>query len=351
MEKIGVLSPERLHELWQWYLTQKQLQPHLAKNFPQRRPIDEVSPHRVFVKNTGTEIIPSFACMRIIGVEDVAGRTTLKVEKPTSTSGEFVFNSHFPIAIESATESGVGWAFRHGIVTMLGDEPSEAGASYGPIVDSWEVEQGGSQFVVFGRHDFSDRALVGRFNGGLSVTHGIVTAALGCGYYTIEKAVWSGDRDTAGSGLGSGSGIGSGYGSGLEDCDVCLNVTGEGTADCEITLAYPPVQVTGTGVFVTAYDSASALIPLVVGSSVKMIDMGDTNSASGSGSGSGDDATPIWQILRGLMSHTIQYKERWDCCDGDGESGIETLIGKTPVILIGKECDEIICGSCSTGSG
>lgn len=183
-------------------------------------------------------------------------------------------------------------------------------------------------------------------DGGLRVQHGIVTANLGCGYYTIEKAVWSGDREAAGVGLGSGSGV--------VDCDICYDVTGENTDACAITLTYPPVQVTGTGVFVTAYDSASVLIPLVVGSSVKMINMGDTESnasGSGSGSGSGSEVTPIWQIIRGLMTHTVQYKERWDCCDGAGESGVETLLGRTPVILIGKECEEIICGTCETGSG
>ena len=182
-----------------------------------------------------------------------------------------------------------------------------------------------------------------RGGGRLNVQHGIVTTNLGCGYYTIEKAIWSGDREAAGSGLGSGSGIG--------DCDVCYDITGADTAECAITLTYPPVQVTGTGVFVTAYDSASVLIPLVIGSSVKMINMGDTSSATGSGSGSGADATPIWQIIRGLMQHTVQYKERWDCCDGAYESGVETLLGRTPVILIGKECDEIPCGTCATGSG
>ncbi len=98
--------------------------------------------------------------------------------------------------------------------------------------------------------------------------------------------------------------------------------------------------------FVTAYDSASALIPLVVGTSVKMINMGDTNSNAGSGSGSGE-SEPIWQILRGMMNHVVEYKERWDCCLPDGP---ETLIGKTPVILIGKECEEILCGECP-GSG
>jgi len=152
--------------MWQDFLTRQQLGPQLRYNFPDRRPVEDVSPHRVKVKNDSGEIIPAFACMRITGVEDIGGQTCIKVEKPTSTDGEFLFNSQFAIAVPATGELGVGWAYRHGIVTMLGDEPTEPGAAFGPIVGSWEIEEGGDKFVVFGRHDFSERALVGRFNGG-----------------------------------------------------------------------------------------------------------------------------------------------------------------------------------------
>ena len=152
--------------MWQDFLTRQQLGPQLRYNFPDRRPVEDVSPHRVKVKNDSGEIIPAFACMRITGVEDIGGQTCIKVEKPTSTDGEFLFNSQFAIAVPATGELGVGWAYRHGVVTMLGDVPTEPGAAFGPIVGSWEIEEGGDKFVVFGRHDFSDRALVGRFNGG-----------------------------------------------------------------------------------------------------------------------------------------------------------------------------------------
>lgn len=173
MQRIGVVSPEQMYAMWQDYLTRQQLAPQIRYNYPQRRPIDEVSPHRVKVKNTGSEVIPAFACMRITGVEDIGGQTCIKVEKPTSTDGEFLFNSQFEIAVPATGELGVGWAYRHGVVTMLGDEPTEPGAAFGPIVGSWEIEEGGDNFVVFGRHDFSERALVGRFNGGSGGGHTI----------------------------------------------------------------------------------------------------------------------------------------------------------------------------------
>jgi hypothetical protein len=187
MNAIGVLPAEQMRELWQWYQSQKQLPAQLTKNFPQRRPIDEPSPHRAFIYNTGSEIIPAFACVRVVGTREINNITAIDVEKPTSTDGEFLLNGPYPIAVPSSTEPGVGWAYRHGVVTMLGDEPTEPGASYGPIVGSWEIEEGGDKFVVFGRHDFSDRALVGRFNGGGTISQwGLVNAKLGCGWYTIE---------------------------------------------------------------------------------------------------------------------------------------------------------------------
>lgn len=168
MERIGVVSPEQMHAMWQDYLTRQQLAPQIRYNYPQRRPVEDVSPHRVKVKNTTSEVIPAFACMRITGVEDIGGQTCIKVEKPTSTDGEFLFNGPFPIAIpadateDAPEELGVGWAFRHGVITMLGDAPTYAGAMYGPTVSSWEISEGGGAFVVYGRQDISSRALLGQ---------------------------------------------------------------------------------------------------------------------------------------------------------------------------------------------
>ena len=181
----GTFTPEQAHQLWQDYQTRQQLQPHISQNFPQRREINEVSPHRAFVKNTETEEIPAYACMQVTGVEDVAGRTTITVSKPTTLDGQYLFNSQFAIPAESATTSGVGWAYRYGLVVMLGDTPTTPGESYQPIVASWEVEAGGSGFVVYGRHNANDRALIGR-----------ITSSGGSGEYfwfTVDSLVCPGD--------------------------------------------------------------------------------------------------------------------------------------------------------------
>ncbi len=190
MEPIGVLPVEQMRDMYQWYLSQKQLPSQQTKNYPQRRPIDEPSPHRVFVYNTGSEIIPPYACMRIVGTRNINNVTAIDVEKPTSTDGEFLFNSQYPIAVPSSTKTGVGWAYRFGVVVMTGDDPSEPGVEYLPIVDSWEVEEGAGPFVVYGHHraneNGDDRALIGKFSGGGGGgTHEI--------WFTIESVICNDD--------------------------------------------------------------------------------------------------------------------------------------------------------------
>lgn len=177
--------------LWQDYLNRQQLKTQLTKNFPTRRPLDEVSPHRVFVKNTTAETIPSFACMQITGTEVAGNRTTLKVEKPTSTDGQYVFNCEYPIAVD-----GVGWAYRFGIVVMQGDAPSETGVEYSPIVGSWEIEEASGPFVVFGEYEIEGSAFtytplvigrIGSTGGGGGETIWFTIDEMVCDPYGVEE--------------------------------------------------------------------------------------------------------------------------------------------------------------------
>lgn len=336
MDAIGVFTPEQARLLWQEYQNRKQLEPHVQHNYPQRRSIDEVSPHRVFVKNSEDETIPPYACMRITGTQVIGGRTALTVEKPTSTSGEFVFNSQYEIEA-----SGNGWAYRFGIVVMLGDAPSAAGVSYLPIVASWEIEEGAGPFVVFGEHNATVRALIGRFAGGTTdIEDGIVSERLGCGRYMIEL----GTLEDCGP-LGSASESGSG-----DNCDPCLDHTGSGSAGCGITLPIPPNRVIGNGTFVEAYDPASVHIELVIDSDcvVARVAAGCVDG-SGSGSGSGGDTPLDWRVIRGYQEHIVQYKEDGECCP---TTGVWQTTRKMPIILIGHECDWVACEPCPPeGSG
>ena len=168
MDQIGAFTPEQARLLWQDFLTRRQQNYTLTANYPIRKPIYEEQTHRVFVKNTEAEAIPPYACMRVTGVATVGEQTVITVEKPSSTDGEFLFNSQFEIPVENTANGvfGIGWAYRYGVVIMLGEPPTAASVTYGPQVDSWEVIEGSGPFVVYGVHDADDRGLIGRFAGG-----------------------------------------------------------------------------------------------------------------------------------------------------------------------------------------
>lgn len=194
--EIGTFTPEQAKLLWQDYQERKQLQPQLQQNFPRRRIIDEVSPHRVFVLNESGEEIPAYGCLEITGTAVVSDRTCVTVEKPSKLDGEYLFNSQFAIPASGESESGVGWAYRFGVVRMLGTPPSEPTA-YRPIVGSWEVEEGEGPFVVFGEDNAVDDALIGRIGkvatGGGRQIQGEITAVRTAGT-TGEDAPYAGLR-------------------------------------------------------------------------------------------------------------------------------------------------------------
>jgi len=175
-------------------------------------------------------------------------------------------------------------------------------------------------------------------SGGGTLRHGIVRSNDGCGYYTVELGTWSGNLNTSGVGIGSDS-------SGVDrNCDVCYDVVGAGTSSCGIALSYPTCPVTGIGEFVRAYHRASVLVPLVSGSACMLTGQGGADASSTSdSSGTTED---VWHIVDGLQEHTVQYIEEWGCCNGEGESGEETLLTRQPIIFPAKVCDVIQCGSC-----
>ena len=191
MDSIGVFTPEQARLLWQEYLSRQQLQSQLTKNYPQRRPLDEPSPHRVFVKNTSGEAIPAFACMQITGTAVYGERTVVNVTKPTTTDGVYLFNSPYEIAIDAA-----GWAYRFGVVVMLGDPPSEVGALYEANPGAWTVVEGSGPFVVYGDYEITPEstvaAVIGTFssgNGGIELAHGVILEQcnFGCSTYRVQR--------------------------------------------------------------------------------------------------------------------------------------------------------------------
>lgn len=157
VDEIGTFTPEQARLIWHDYLARTQLPGQIQKHYPQRRTPDIVSPHRVHVQNLSGETVPAFGCMQITGTADVGAKTALTITKPTSTDGDYIFNGPYAIA-----DTETGWGYRHGVVLMLGDAPTVAGAQYVPIVASWEIEEDSGPFVVYGADQTNARTLVGR---------------------------------------------------------------------------------------------------------------------------------------------------------------------------------------------
>jgi hypothetical protein len=157
MADIGVFTPEQARLLWLDYQERKQLNPQLQKNFPIRRPIDDPSPHRVFIKNTEDETLPAYGCVEVLGTVVIDGVSYVEVCKPTRLDAEYLFVSQFEIEADKT-----GWAYRYGVVRMLGDPPSEP-KRFKPIVGSYEIEEGIGPFVVYGQDVVDVDVLLGRF--------------------------------------------------------------------------------------------------------------------------------------------------------------------------------------------
>jgi hypothetical protein len=176
-----------------------------------------------------------------------------------------------------------------------------------------------------------------RGGGGFGLTCGIVLSKRACnpGYYTVQKAQWNGSWVN--------------FDPEAENPCPTYTVTGSGTTACAITINEPTVQATGLvdgedqPITVLAYDCQSTVVPLKTGKMVWMKNMGNTVVI-----GTGEDAvtTPVWQIIRGRQVDEIYYEDTYDCCDGEGESGTETLISRIPSIVIGIRLPQINCGTC-----
>ena len=179
--------------------------------------------------------------------------------------------------------------------------------------------------------------------------HGTVTEVLGCGYYEVTIATWNGITPEPTSISSS------------EECDLCdqlLNrdLDSSGIDDCTVDETLPEFelnptdpkrivtrQVTTTETTVLAFDYASRFVPLALWSDCLIVDKGDRNDVlnGSTGSSSTDNTEPVYQIVRGHQEHILQYKERWECCNG-----VDTLIGRTPIIFVAKVCSEEICTNC-----
>jgi hypothetical protein len=292
-------------------------------------------------ENISGETIPAYG---VIQLKDNYVSPYSQVSKPDGDVGLFYVNGRVDVSSAGAGESRLWNQPREVLITgtpTVGDE-------VGPVNGSWSMSADGHGFRVF-RQASGGIGVVTPVGGGgggsVNVIHGIVYSCLGDGYYEIEISEWSGlTPDQESSGAGS--------------CNICSLVSpvSSSGANCEEDPALPEFvasgmeeegsitrQTTETGVIVLAFDSGSRFIPLKVGTDCLMVDLGDENPTVGSedDSQSSGNMEPVYQIVRGHQEHLKLYKERWECC-----AGIDTLMGRTPIIFPGIECPEEICTEC-----
>jgi len=176
---IGYLSPEKMRLTWE---TIKEIRSSgLLKNSSAGRIADDPGLHQVRVYNDSGEEIPEFACMQIVDTEIVDEVTYLKVTKPDTISGKYIFNNAAKIEI-----AGRGIGHTWDIVRMLGSGAATPLASYGATIGAWTVqEETDGPFTVYG-----DDAVTGVYKGRIGSSGGGDTEIV-----EFEFDTSSGDED------------------------------------------------------------------------------------------------------------------------------------------------------------
>jgi len=247
-----------------------------------------------------------------------------QASKPDGRTGVYYANGPVDIADGGHGESLI---WNHARLVLIEGSPT-VGTVVGPTEDSWQMSESGKGFIVLHQPVGGVGAVVQLGGGNSNVLHGIVSEVHERGYYTIELAEWDGTTPVNG-----------------ETDDPCEQMTGSfsGSIDdncSDITLPEFTSQLSGLGEYVLAYDPESYFVPLVVGSDVKLVDMGDENPL-GSQSESSGTFEPVYQILRGFQNHVVEYKDKKDCCNG-----IWTLLSRKAIIFAAKVCDVAVCTVC-----
>lgn len=287
--------------------------------------------------NEESAAVPAFGVVRLDSFNDTTGMYGAKKYDGTS----LLVYTNGPAAVAQGGKGGsLDWSESR---RVLVSSDVTFGTEVGPVDDSWEMTPSGSGFVVFSNRDgVTGTAAVIKLGGGGStnIFHGRVHESHGKGYYTVELRSWSGSTPDC---------------EGDPNCTPCRQVTGSLSTSVddicgEITLPEPLMQTSEISppVFVLAYHRASYYVPLLVDTDCILADLGDSNpisdalsGLSSSGGGYGDE--PVYQILDGVQTHTVQYKDTYECC-GTGE---DVLTKRTAIIFAALVCDEVICNPCN----
>lgn len=104
-----------------------------------------------YVKNISGETAPAYACMQVVGTEEIGGQNYLKIDKPADENGDagwYVFNSY-----QDIPNGELGIAYDGPAVRMLSNATGlTAGDQLGPQANSWYVGSG-SLFIYAGDDD------------------------------------------------------------------------------------------------------------------------------------------------------------------------------------------------------
>lgn len=285
--------------------------------------------------NSSGATVPAYGVVKLLSYDAVTNQ--FQIDKPDGRGGIYYVNGGVSIGADKYGGSQLWNMPRRCLV----DSPDyNVGNTVGPVAGQWSMGADGDGWRILRPPNASNVAVVERDGGsGSTAVHGIVHDDLGCGYYIVELAEWAGQTPTGGSGSGTGSQDGL-------PCDVCPTGSGTGgllgNPDCgDATIPIFENQVTGIEVYVLAYDPASTIVPLDLGSDCLMMSTGATNLANGSGSGTGftsTDEEPVFQIVRGHQTHTVQYIENEICCDGE-----IIATDRKALIFAAKICENMFC--------
>lgn len=282
--------------------------------------------------NVSGETIPAFGVIQLRDNFSVVSQG----KKPNSKTGLFFTNGPVSVATGGRGESRL-WNKPQSVSV---EATVTVGEEIGPTSGSWKMSSAGSGFRVL-RQDTDEVAIVERVggSGGGTGIHGIVRKKLGHGFYRVELSEWSGTFPLA---------------SDEADCDACVQFIppAYGLGNCEAG-AMPSFVLQTTPKtpqeFVIAYDPESTIVPLQIGTDCLMLDTGATSDPVDWGASfdpcdadtTAGDPVKVYQVVRGHQTHTVQYKDTYECCNG-----VDTLVGRQAIYFAALVCDDNLCYEC-----
>lgn len=301
--------------------------------------------------NSSGETVPAYGVIRLFSYDDATNQ--FQADKPDGSSGIYYPNGGVSTISNGFSASPLWNLPRRCLVDSLS---YNVGDTVGPVAGQWGMGSAGSGFKIL-RPPNADKVAVVQMEGlggggGGSLFLSIVSESHGRGYYTLELAEWVGSTPDCAGGATLDN----------PECDICTVLSASGGSSGGASSGGPsggaigcgddiqlPVfdrQLVGIGVYVLAYDPASTIVPLELLTDCYVMDLGSVNSTLSSGSTSSGGPSsgneePVWHIVRGHQTHTLQYREESECC-----GGVVTVTRRQAIIFAALVCEEETCNNC-----